>query len=71
MDLSDKLTSISHREVAGSDAFAAFEFQLIFGVEILFENFDKLADYAVLFEFHDDVVLLTALMILRPLSSFN
>lgn len=59
LDLSDKLKSVSHREVAGSDSYAAFEFQLIFGVEILFENFDKLTDYAVLFEFHDDVVLLT------------
>lgn len=59
MNLSDKLKNVSHREVAGSDAYAAFEFQLIFGVEVLFENFDKLTDYAVLFEFHDDVVLLT------------
>ena len=59
MDLSEKLTSVPHREVAGSDSYAAFEFQLIFGVEVLFENFDKLSDYAVLFEFHDDVVLLT------------
>lgn len=58
LDLSEKLWRVSHREVAGSDSYAAFEFQLIFGVEILFENFNKLNDYAVLFEFHDDVVLL-------------
>jgi hypothetical protein len=59
LDLSSKLINVPHREVAGSDSYAAFEFQLIFGVEILFENYDKLNDYAVLFEFHDDIVLLT------------
>ncbi len=31
----------------------------MFGVELLFEQFDKLNDFAVLFEFHDDIVLLT------------
>ncbi len=31
----------------------------MFGVELLFEQFDKLDDFAVLFEFHDDIVLLT------------
>lgn len=59
MSLAKKLESTPHREVAGSDAYAAFEYQLMFGVELLFENFDKLDDYAVLFEFHDDLVLLT------------
>tara|TARA_R110001606_G_scaffold399274_1_gene583330 strand:- start:10538 stop:11605 length:1068 start_codon:yes stop_codon:yes gene_type:complete len=59
LDLGNKLEIVPHREVAGSDSYAAFEFQLVFGVEILFENFDKLTDYAVLFEFHDDIVLLT------------
>lgn len=59
MNLAKKLEETPHREVAGSDSFAAFEFQLMFGVEILFENYDKLEDYAVLFEFHDDITLLT------------
>jgi hypothetical protein len=31
----------------------------MFGVELLFEQYDKLDDFAVLFEFHDDIVLLT------------
>lgn len=59
MSLTDKLEKTPQREVAGSDAYAAFEFQLMFGVELLFEQFDKLNDFAVLFEFHDDIVLLT------------
>lgn len=59
LSLADKLEKTPHREVAGSDAYAAFEFQLMFGVELLFEQFDKLDDFAVLFEFHDDIVLLT------------
>ncbi|MEP4987068.1 MAG: dsDNA nuclease domain-containing protein [Paracoccaceae bacterium] len=59
MSLADKLEKTPQREVAGSDAYAAFEFQLMFGVELLFEQFDKLDDFAVLFEFHDDIVLLT------------
>lgn len=58
LSLSGKLLSIPHREVSGSDAYAAFEFQVMFGVELLFEKYDKLDDYAVLFEFHDDIVLL-------------
>ena len=58
LSLTDKLEKTPHREVAGSDAYAAFEFQLMFGVELLFEQFDKLNDFAVLFEFHDDIVLL-------------
>lgn len=59
LSLTDKLEKIPQREVAGSDAYAAFEFQLMFGVELLFEQFDKIDDFAVLFEFHDDIVLLT------------
>jgi len=51
--------STPHREVSGSDAYAAFEFQLMFGVELLLEKFDQVEDYAVLFEFHDDIVLIT------------
>ena len=56
LSLADKLEKTPQREVAGSDAYAAFEFQLMFGVELLFEQFDKLNDFAVLFEFHDDIV---------------
>lgn len=59
LSLTDKLEKTPQREVAGSDAYAAFEFQLMFGVELLFEQFDKIDDFAVLFEFHDDIVLLT------------
>ena len=59
MSLTEKIEKTPHREVAGSDAYAAFEFQLMFGVELLFESYDKLSDFAVLFEFHDDIVLLT------------
>ncbi len=59
MSLGTKLETTPHREVAGSGVFAAFEFQLMFGVELLFEMFDQSDDYAVLFEFHDDIVLLT------------
>lgn len=59
LSLADKLEKTPQREVAGSDAYAAFEFQLMFGVELLFAQFDKLNDFAVLFEFHDDIVLLT------------
>lgn len=59
LSLAEKLEKTPQREVAGSDAYAAFEFQLMFGVELLFEQFDKLNDFAVLFEFHDDIVLLT------------
>lgn len=57
MTLAKQLEQAPHREVSGSRAYAAFEFQLMFGVELLFENFEELEDYAVLFEFHDDIVL--------------
>jgi rRNA maturation protein Rpf1 len=58
VDLIDALTSIPQREKGGSTAVERFDFQTCWGVSHLLKLHNSGEQYAVGFEFHDDIVVL-------------
>ena len=58
MSLAKRLVEHPQREVGGSVAQERFDYQALWGLALIFSNHEKSEDYAVAFEFHDDVVLL-------------
>lgn len=58
MTLIDRLLTVPQRENAGSRTTQRFDYQALWGLTLLFKHYDEVSDYAVCFEFHDDVVLL-------------
>lgn len=58
MSLAKRLVEHPRREVGGSLAQERFDYQAFWGLALIFSNHEKNADYAIAFEFHDDVVLL-------------
>lgn len=56
--LSDQLVATPQREKGGSQAQDRFEFQTHWGVDKILELHRSGEDYAVAFEFHDDIVVL-------------
>lgn len=58
--LSDQLVTTPQREKGGSQAQDRFEFQTHWGVDKILELHRSGEDYAVAFEFHDDIVVLDA-----------
>jgi|GEM_PF-1652930 len=58
MSLSSLLADTPQRERAGERAQERFEFQALWGMALLFRQHDTTTNYAVIFEFHDDIALL-------------
>jgi len=58
MSLAKRLIDQPQREVGGSLAQERFDYQALWGLALIFSNHEKSEDYAIAFEFHDDVVLL-------------
>ncbi|MGA9796291.1 MAG: dsDNA nuclease domain-containing protein [Rhizomicrobium sp.] len=58
--LIDQLISVPQREKAGSTTAERIDYQALWGLTLIFKHFGGLADYAVCFEFHDDVLLLNS-----------
>lgn len=58
MSLAKRLIEHPQREVGGSLAQERFDYQALWGLALIFSNHEKSEDYAIAFEFHDDVVLL-------------
>lgn len=58
MSLAQRLVEKQQREVGGSLAQERFDYQALWGLALIFSNHEKSKDYAIAFEFHDDVVLL-------------
>ena len=58
MSLAERLVEHPQREVGGSVAQERFDYQALWGLALIFSNHGKSEDYAIAFEFHDDVVLL-------------
>lgn len=58
MSLAKRLIERPQREVGGSLAQERFDYQALWGLALIFSNHEKSEDYAIAFEFHDDVVLL-------------
>lgn len=57
MSLADKLIGTPLREKAGSDTARRYEFQTLWGLTLLFQHHSSGGEYAIVFEFHDDVAL--------------
>jgi hypothetical protein len=58
MSLAKKLVEYPQREVGGSLAQERFDYQALWGLALIFSNHGTREDYAIVFEFHDDVLLL-------------
>lgn len=58
VDLSDKLVSTKQREKSGSLAQDRFDFQACWGITHLLDLHESMADYAIAFEFHDDILVI-------------
>lgn len=57
-ELSSKFISTPQIEDAGSDTAKRFQYQALYGLALIFEAHKSGDDYAVVFEFHDDIALL-------------
>ena len=57
-NLADRLIDTPPREVAGPDAASRFHYQAVYGLTLIFDEHNGEKDYALLFEFHDDLALL-------------
>ncbi|MBN2752068.1 MAG: DUF4297 domain-containing protein [Rhodospirillaceae bacterium] len=58
MSLAQRLIEKPQREVGGSLAQERFDYQALWGLALIFSCHEKDEDYAIAFEFHDDVVQL-------------
>lgn len=58
MSLAKKLVELPQREHAGSIAQQRFDYQAHWGLALIFSHHATGEDYAIAFEFHDDVLLL-------------
>lgn len=55
--LASQLVDTPEREKAGADTASRYEFQTFWGLALLFQHHGPTADYAIVFEFHDDIAL--------------
>jgi hypothetical protein len=58
MSFADKLVQTPRREKSGETGYERFDYQASWGLALIFESHDDLDDYAIAFEFHDDIVRL-------------
>lgn len=58
MTFAEKLISTPQYENAGARTSERYEYQALWGLSLIFEHHSKEPDFAVAFEFHDDVLLL-------------
>jgi Cap4, dsDNA endonuclease domain len=58
MSLAKRFVEHPRREIGGSLAQERFDYQALWGLALVFSNHEKSDDYAITFEFHDDIVLL-------------
>ncbi|MHC2718273.1 dsDNA nuclease domain-containing protein [Bradyrhizobium diazoefficiens] len=60
MTLADKLVQTPRREKSGETGYERYDYQAIWGLVLIFESHSELEDYAIAFEFHDDIVRLNS-----------
>jgi hypothetical protein len=53
-----KLVATPQREKSGETGFERYDYQALWGLALVFEHHSSAEDYAIAFEFHDDIVLL-------------
>lgn len=60
MSFADKLVQTPRREKSGETGYERFDYQACWGLALIFESHGELDDYAIAFEFHDDIVRLNS-----------
>jgi Cap4 dsDNA endonuclease len=60
MSFAEKFVETPRREKSGETGYERFDYQAIWGLALIFEGHDDLDDYAIAFEFHDDIVRLNS-----------
>ncbi|MCA1411657.1 DUF4297 domain-containing protein [Bradyrhizobium sp. NBAIM20] len=60
MSFADKLVQTPRREKSGETGYERYDYQAIWGLVLIFESHNDLEDYAIAFEFHDDIVRLNS-----------
>lgn len=55
-----KFVATPQREKSGETSYERFDYQALWGLALVFEQHEGAADYAISFEFHDDIVLLNS-----------
>jgi len=58
MSFADKFVQTPRREKSGETGYERYDYQASWGLALIFESHNTLKDYAIAFEFHDDIVLL-------------
>ncbi len=58
MLFSERLVATPQREKAGATSLERFDYQALWGLALIFERHGATDDYAIAFEFHDDLVML-------------
>lgn len=54
----ERLISVPQRETGGETGYERYDYQALWGLALVFEHHGSMSDYAIAFEFHDDVVML-------------
>ena len=60
MAFADKLVQTPRREKSGETGYERYDYQASWGLALIFESHNDLDDYAIAFEFHDDIVRLNS-----------
>jgi hypothetical protein len=60
MTFADKLVQTPRREKSGETGYERYDYQASWGLALIFESHNDLHDYAIAFEFHDDIVRLNS-----------
>lgn len=60
MSFADKLVQTPRREKSGETGYERYDYQASWGLALIFESHSELDDYAIAFEFHDDIVRLNS-----------
>jgi hypothetical protein len=58
VSFAERLVSEPQREKSGETGYERFDYQALWGLALIFEHHGLTDDYAIAFEFHDDIVLL-------------
>jgi Cap4 dsDNA endonuclease len=60
VSFAERLISEPQREKSGETGYERYDYQALWGLALIFEHHASLEDYAIAFEFHDDIVLLNS-----------
>ena len=60
MSFAEKLVQTPRREKSGETGYERYDYQASWGLALIFESHSDLDDYAIAFEFHDDIVRLNS-----------